>query len=74
MTCEMYVCCFVDDVFELMTFVDNTASYYNASDVIDDRKTLCDIIEKANLRWKIRDRSREKEVASTAVDKDVRRQ
>ncbi|XP_065220188.1 translation initiation factor IF-2, mitochondrial [Planococcus citri] len=61
----------IDDVFELMTFVDNTFGLDRPTDVIENFDTLCDIIKKANLRWKMRENTQE----NTAIeDKDAYRQ
>lgn len=44
---------FVDHVFELMEFVDNTVHYNKPTDVLD-WAVITDILEKARLRMKHR--------------------
>lgn len=59
-----------DTVFEFMTFVDNTAHYRRPTDVIHDFQTLCNIIDKANLRYKIINKPKPEDFIETVEDRD----
>lgn len=65
----MYFWFFTEDVFELMTFVDNTVCYKTCLDIIGDWNTLCDIITKANFRWKVG--SKPKKTDQLPSEKDI---